>query len=210
MWMSAEVKVAENAGKLFQLLPNGSGDMKSWMMGAALAEGLVQRFRQAGGQDLYVVVGLGDIHIGGGPLGIATTRPGQHSEKVEQLIRDSIREFGGAGPRDAGAQIDVLRKGDVVLVGTKSTVARYAALKSSPRTDLIEPLATLIEGGAMAAGVFCPGSDYRRVSRELWPEFPGSLAPLRGELADRWLRFELSINPPPIRPAAALARGERC
>jgi hypothetical protein len=33
--------------------------------------------------------------------------------------------------------------------------------------------------------------------RELWPSLPGSLAPLRGELADRWQHLELAANMPP-------------
>ena len=158
----------------------------------------VRQFQQAGGQSIYVVVGLADVHIGGGPLVIATMRPGQQPEKVERLVRDHLQQFGGD-------QLDVQRKGDVVLIGMKATVARYAALKSAARNDLIEPLTKLTSEGVMAAAVFCPGPDFRRVVRELWPELPGVLAPLQGELVDRWLRFELAVNPPPnARPRLAL------
>jgi hypothetical protein len=79
----------------------------------------------------------------------------------------------------------------------KSTVARYASLQSAPRPDLIDPLEKLTGEGATAAAVFCPGGDFRRVVRELWPELPGSLAPLRAELADRWLHLEVAANAMP-------------
>jgi hypothetical protein len=74
---------------------------------------------------------------------------------------------------------------------------RYAALKSSPRPGLVSPLAKLSDDGAFAAAVFCPGPDFRRVVRELWPQLPGPLAPLTGDLADKWLHLELAINLPP-------------
>jgi hypothetical protein len=200
------LKVGEQAGPLMPLLSDATGDAKSVMVGAMMADGLVQRLTQAGGQGLFVVGGLGDIRNGGGPIGIASTRPGKRAEDVERLVHDLIRELDGNSAQAAGGvQIDVVLKGDAVLIGSKLSVARYAALKPSPRTELTEPLAKLVESGEMVAGVFCPGSDYRRVSRELWPELPGVLAPLRGELADRWLRFELAINPPPnARPHITL------
>ncbi len=199
------LKVAENAGKLFQLLPEGTSDMKSWLMDAAMADSVIQRFRQAGGKDLYVVVGLGDLHLNGGPVGIVTTRPGQDPAQLEKFCRDLIREFGGKGPHDARSKIDVLRKDDVVLLGTKPTVGRYAALKSAPRRDLLEPLTKLVDQDAMAAAVFCPGPDFRRVVRELWPELPGVLAPLKSDLADRWLYLTAAINQPPNpKPRIAL------
>ena len=61
----------------------------------------------------------------------------------------------------------------------------------------MSPLVRLAGEGAVASYVFCPGPDFRRVVRELWPELPGALAPMRGELADRWLHLEAAINPPP-------------
>ena len=33
--------------------------------------------------------------------------------------------------------------------------------------------------------------------RELWPQLPGVLAPMRGELADRWLYVEVAVNAGP-------------
>jgi hypothetical protein len=198
-------------GKLVQLLPKEAGDHQSLMLGAMLVDGLVHRVQQAGVAGLYIVGGLGDVRMGGGPVSVVTTRSGGDPQKVEQVLRDIVGELSsmlgqaagtnGKAPADAfrqqfGFEFDVARKGDVVLFGPKSSVARYAALKSSPRAELVEPLAKLIDDGAKIGAVFCPGADYRRVSRELWPQLPGVLAPFRGELADRWLRFELDMKPP--------------
>jgi hypothetical protein len=70
---------------------------------------------------------------------------------------------------------------------------------------LLFPLSHLIDDGAVAALVFCPGSEYRRVSRELWPQLPGVLAPLRGEMADEWLHIEAAVNAAPqMRPRLVL------
>jgi len=195
----ATAKASGTAGAILPLLPKGA-DTKPIMLGAMMADGMIHRFKEAGGESLYVIAGLGDIRAGGGPIGIATTRPGANAADLEKLFRDLIREVSPASGQSW--ELDVVRKGDAVLIGSKSSVARYAALKASPRTELLEPLAKLVADGAKIAAVFSPGSDYRRVSRELWPEFPGALAPLRGELADRWLRIELDEKPP--RPRVSL------
>jgi hypothetical protein len=171
------------------------------MVGAMMVDSLVQRFQHAGGQSLYALAGLADIHIGGGPIIIATAQPGKRPEEVEQFFRDVLNEIikdsAQSDEPPLVQQIEVKRKGDAVLIGTKSTLARYGRLQPSPRSELLEALAKLNSEGALIAAVFCPGSDYRHVSRELWPELPGALAPLRGELADRWLYFAVAINPPP-------------
>ena len=195
----ATAKASWTAGAILPLLPKGA-DTKPVMLGAMMADGMIHRFKEAGGESIYVVAGLGDIRAGGGPIGIATPRSGANAADLEKLFRDLIREVSPASGQSW--ELDVVRKGDAVLVGSKSSVARYAALKASPRNELIEPLAKLVNDGAKIAAVFCPGTDYRRVSRELWPEFPGALAPLRGELAVRWLRIELDVKPP--RPRVSL------
>ncbi len=187
---------AKNLGVLFASLPKLPDQEQAEMLGFTMVSGWVKSFQDAGGQGAYVLAGLGDIHIHGGPLLIATTRPGKHPEDVEKMIRETIRQLMHDPSQTAAGPI-VQRKGDVVLVATKSTVARYAELNSSARNDLIDPLARLSGEGAVAAAVFCPGLDFRRVVRELWPELPGPLASLRGELADRWLDLEVAIDLPP-------------
>ncbi len=138
------------------------------------------------------------MYMDGGPLVIVTTRPGKHSGDMEQLIRATFRPPTVQAPH-------VVRKGDVLLFGTKATVQHYLALKSSARGDLIDPLTKLSGEGAVAAVVFCPGPDFRRVVRELWPDLPGPLTRFRGELADRWLDLEAAINlPPNPKPRIAL------
>jgi hypothetical protein len=205
----ASLKVSENSGELWQVLPKLSGDAQVWIAGAMMVDGLARQFQQAGGQSIYVVAGLGDAHIGGGPVILATVRSGHRPQEIERLFHDMIPQI-IAYPRqmsdDAFAkQITVQQRGDAVLVGTKSSVARYASLKPAARNDLIAPLTKLSGEGALAAAVFCPGPDSRRVVRELWPNLPGSLEPLRGEMADRWLHLEAAVNlPPDAKPRLAL------
>src|SRR5262245_48418804 len=83
------------AGKLIQLLPKEAGDPQSLMLGAMLVDGLVHRVQQAGVAGVYIVGGLADIRIGGGPIAIVTTRSGGEPQKVEQAFRDIVNELSG-------------------------------------------------------------------------------------------------------------------
>jgi hypothetical protein len=183
---------AGNVAHLFTILPRLSEDGPS----AALSriEEFVGRLRAAGAESAYLVAGLSDANVRGGPLVILHLRPGSQPE-------DIIRIFAPKAPMqigDWGGEIEVRpHDGDSVLIGTPSTLKRYASLAKSERPDLLVPLRKLENEGAMLAAVFCPGADFRRVVRELWPSLPGSLAPLRGELADRWQHLELAVNMPP-------------
>lgn len=196
------VNVVEIAGTLLKWMPAGAVDPVEWTGGAALADGMVRQLQQAGVGNAYLVIGLADIHRGGGPLAIVTARAGQSIETVEQRFRELKQQLGGD-------DVDIQRKGDVVLIGTKSSVARYAALKSSNRTDLVSPLMQHVQEHAMASVVFCPGPDFRRVVRELWPELPGPLAPLTGDLIDRLQRVEAVVEPlPNVNPRVALVAND--
>lgn len=176
---------------------------------ADMAQTLAVRFREAGGQGIYILAGLGDVHIDGGPILIATAQPGRGLEGIHQFFGVTIQEM-TENPSYRTLhpyikQLDVQQKSGVVLVGVKETVARYASMKSAPRNELTSPLARMAGEGAIASVVFCPGADFRRVVRELWPELPGALAPLNGELADRWLHLEAAINgSPKMNPRLAL------
>src|SRR5258707_8191760 len=44
---------------------------------AAMAETFAVRFREAGGQGIYVLAGLGDVHMDGGPVVVAASQPGR-------------------------------------------------------------------------------------------------------------------------------------
>ena len=52
------------------------------------AETLAVRFRDAGGQGIYMLAGLGDLHIGGGPVIVATAQPGRKLDEVEKFFRN--------------------------------------------------------------------------------------------------------------------------
>ena len=189
--------------------PKLSGGVQSLAFAVWFAEGVVNRFQDAGGQGIFIVAGLADVHAGGGPLVVATAQQGRQPEEIERLGKDLIQEFAKytsrSDARSPAEQLEVQRTGDVVLFGMKSSIDRYTAGKTTKRTELVEPLAKLADNGSVASFVFCPGADFRRVVRELWPALPGALAPLRGELADRWISLEGSINMPPnVNPRLTL------
>lgn len=195
--------------QLLLVMQNFPAAVQAQMFLTGAAEALAAKFRDAGGQGIYVLAGLGDLHIGGGPVMVATTQPGRKLDEVEHFFRKAIKEIvenpGYASVSSQTRELDVQQKGSVVLVGMKGAIARYAAMKSAPRNDLTSPLARLAGEGAIASVVFCPGADFRRVVRELWPELPGALAPLKGDLADRWPHLEAAINgPPKMSPRLAL------
>jgi hypothetical protein len=205
----ASIKLPDDGGALFKAAPQLSGGIQSLAFAGLFAQDFIKRFQEAGGQGVYAVAGLADIHEGGGPLVLATARTGQPADKIERVLNDVIQQIdkntAQSGAGKTVEQLKVERKGDVVLLGMKGTVDLYTTRKADERKELVEPLAKLADGGATASAVFCPGADFRRVVRELWPELPGVLAPMRGELADRWISLEGSINMPPnISPKLTL------
>jgi hypothetical protein len=205
----ASIKMPDDRGALFNAAQKLSGGIQSLAFAGLFAQDFIKRFQDAGGQGVYAVAGLADIHEGGGPLVLATARTGQPADKIERVLNDVIQQIqkntAQSGAAKTAEQLKVERKGDVVLFGTKGTMDRYTTRKADERKELVEPLAKLADGGAALSAVFCPGADFRRVVRELWPELPGVLAPMRGELADRWISLEGSINMPPnIRPKLTL------
>ena len=134
--------------ELFQLLPKLPEEAQSQLVGVVTAGKTIQTFKDAGGQGLYVVAGLGDVHENGGPIVVATAANGRPA-RVEESLKGIVQGLG-----DDAAPIEVRRRGDVVLVGSKATVERYAMLAKGERNDLIEPLTRLTGEGAVVAGVF--------------------------------------------------------
>jgi hypothetical protein len=198
----ASLKPVEAANPLLSLLSTVSGDPRMGTEFASIANDSLKRIQDAGVQSIYLAVGLGDLYAGGGPVLIVTPRAGKRLEEMERSLQESGREAvldpSKSMLRPLIENLDTYRKGDVLIVGTKGTLDRYAAYKSSARADLVEPLAKLKDEGAVAAAVICPGPDFRRVVREFWPALPGSLAPLTGQLlADRFEKLELAVNSPP-------------
>src|SRR5262249_18666571 len=196
----ASIKMPDIRGTLASAAPKLSGDVQSLAFAAIFAEGFVKQFQDAGGQGIFIVAGLEDVHVDAGPLAVVTSRDGQ-SEKVEQMCRDLVQEIlkntSQSDAHDVAQKLEVRRKGDIVLFGRKAPIERYESVKPVERKDLLTPLDRLSKDNPLLSVVFCPGPDYRRVVRELWPELPGALAPLRGELADRWISLEGSISLPP-------------
>ena len=182
---------SQNVNRLSALLPHDARDALALLEGAQHA---LQEFRDAGADAVYLAAGLLDLHISGGPVAIIHVDEAGNVDQVVQLARGLI---GSISPV-AGNSLPTLEARPVqntVLVGSSATLDRYTATKPAKRGDLVEPLARMTDDDAAFAVVFSPGPDFRRVVRELWPQMPGPLAPLRSELADRWLRLEASLHP---------------
>jgi hypothetical protein len=150
---------------------------------------------------VHVVAGLGDVTTQGGPLLVFQVSEGKTAKDVATFLQ-SIK----ATKHAAALDIETRVAGEnAVLVGKAATLARYAKSEKRDRDDLIGPLRRLSTEGAVFAAVFCPGPDFRRVVRELWPQLPGVLAPLKGDLADKWRHLEVGIaTSPGPRPTFAL------
>jgi hypothetical protein len=188
--------------QLFAVLPQLGEDAQAWILALKGAGDSVERLRGAGVNAIYVIAGLGDVNLRGGPLMIFHVGGAGRPENVAQLLNDLRRDVSS----DAAATqlVNWLRAAQVrvhgieaVLVGAPATLDRYASLAKRSRADLMGPLDKLASEGAVVAIVFCPGPDFRRVVRELWPELPFPFAPLKGELADRWLHAEFAANASP-------------
>ena len=68
-------------------------DVQAQIFIAVGVETMAVRFREAGGQGIYMLAGLGDVHIGGGPVVIATAQPGRRPEEIQQFFGVMIQEM---------------------------------------------------------------------------------------------------------------------
>jgi uncharacterized protein DUF1559 len=181
-------KAKGDDGLLFSVLPLPEQTRRELSPVLQVFDQFVASFRNVGVESVQVVAGLADIHEHGGPLLVFRTSPGSDTIKVIEMLTPLIKPA-GQWWSDVDAQV---HSGNTVLVGSTATLNRYRSLKSSARPDLLEPLAKLASDGLAVSAVFCPGADFRRVVRELWPQFEGPLAPMRGQLADEWLHLEFA------------------
>jgi hypothetical protein len=190
-------------GKLLRLLPFLNDDAQVLLTVMAGLDQYVDILRRAKVDAVYLIAGLGDANLRGGPILIYHFAPGGKPENLVRMF-SPIAPFEFAGHKFEDIQARA-HGADKVLIGTRTTVDRYSSLAKSNRPDLLKPIAKLSDEGAVVGAVVCPGPDFRRVVRELWPDLSGPLAPLRGELADRWLHLEAAVNlPPDAKPRLAV------
>ncbi|MEX0642230.1 MAG: hypothetical protein WD468_05990, partial [Pirellulales bacterium] len=197
---------ANGAGKLLDVLPQlGDNGQASLTALRSVITG-VENLRAAGIDAIYLVVGLADANMSGGPLLIFHINK---SDQQDSAIADLKRLATALGA--AGREVPQVRAhgADMVWVGSAPTLDRYAVFVNRSRDDLTEPLNSLASEGAVLAGAFAPGPDFRRVVRELWPTLPPPMTPLKGELADRWRTLEFAANlPPNVNPRLTLQTTE--
>jgi hypothetical protein len=152
-----------------------------------------------GAQALYIVAGLKDAYIGGGPLVFVDVEPTGDAKAVVAMLQGLVQTIAASKQVNFSLADIVVRQRDsrTILVGTALTVDRYDKLVPAKRDDLTERVSHLVGDGADLASVFSPGADFRRVIRELWPALPEPMTPLKGDLADKWLRLEALAKLPP-------------
>ena len=83
-FIAARVDVAAlpafgSADDLIKALPmlSTAADAQSASCAARVIEGVIKRFRKPVGRRVYIVAGLADLRVGGGPLAIASCQPGK-------------------------------------------------------------------------------------------------------------------------------------
>jgi hypothetical protein len=194
----ASIPAGEATGEFTHLGVDLPPEVQTRLIGPMILGSLVKQFQEAGGRGLYTVMGLADFNSVGGPVLIATTAVNRDPAEVERMLAGAINDVANdqahAKLLPVAAKLKTRRVGDAILVGTESVVERYAARVATPRNDFVEPLVRMTDGGASLAAVFSPGPGFRRVVRELWPQFPPPLEKLRGALADHWLRLEFEAK----------------
>jgi Protein of unknown function (DUF1559) len=190
-------------GQLLMFLPSiHGGDGGADVVVITVLAGAVKTLQNSGVESVYVVAGLADLYVNGGPVVVLSLKSGSDTKAVAAMLQGVSQTLAMAGGKEwLPDKIAVHPHGtNTILVGAESVVARYEKLTMSSRDDLSGTIEKLAAGGAEAAVVFSPGPDFRRVIRELWPTLPEPMTPLRGELADKWLRLELSAK---SRPSAS-------
>lgn len=167
--------------------------------GFGVTRTLVGGLRASGAREAVVLLGADDIQLQGGPLVVVTCALPGDAAKVQPLLGGLV-EMSGENELSIPTLLD--GRGNVLL-GTRATVERYQKLAVTARTDLTIPLGkkldeALIAKLATSAVVVAPGSDVRRVIRELWPALPEPFAKATGPLiADNLRQLTLSVTRPP-------------
>lgn len=171
-----------------QLVSAANGDEEVLRPVITTVQSALKALRGAGVGAFYAVMGVADIARARGPLVILETNIAAADDFDGQIKKLTVA---------LAPTITTKRVGRVVLIGKDETVNEYERMTATRRDDLTAAIDRAGARESAFAIVASPGNDFRRVVREIWPDLPGPLAPLRGELADRWQRLELEGNFPP-------------
>lgn len=148
-------------------------------------KGLQAAFRQAGGKEVYLLFSLADISFRNDPVPFLIVPLGEGAD--EKALAALFRETG----------LDVhQRLGDVLFVGTRSTVDRLRALSPSPRPEIAE--AFRAAGDTAAQAVLLPPKYAARVIEEMLPSLPKEISGGASTVITRGLLWAVvSADPPP-------------
>jgi hypothetical protein len=205
-WTSMNGSAAQ---ELFGLLPSARGrtaEQRSDTLQTAKAE-LLQLGVRGGG----MTMGIDDLPFGG-PLLIVAAGPGADQQRLTamaQRVAPAVAMHGDEPIFKAARWVDAH---NVAIGGSEEIVERYSRVTPAARLDLMQPLAELLEGGALTAVVLSLDPDTRRVLRELWPDsLPAPLDNLTAAtFADdvQWVGAELRDRPRPMMRITIALRDE--
>lgn len=171
-----------------------------------LARTLLAGAKASGGREVIVIASVSDVNPNRGPLVIVTSQDEGDDKRIHALVGGMVEIIAhsmGLHHLNTTTLPASLDGHGNVLVGTPRTVERYLSLAPTDRPDLTGPLGRKLDeatarGDASAAVVVAPGSDARRVIRELWPTLPEPFAKATGPLiADELSEFTLTATRPP-------------
>jgi hypothetical protein len=194
--------VAAEIGQLAKLLWQSTDQSQATNLAVNVFGSAVKTLQDSGVEGVYAVAGLKDAYQDGGPVLLLHLKTGSDAKAVAAMLQGFVQTLSMTVVKDWLPGKVIVRPYDAItiLFGTESVVNRYEKTSATKREDLIGTLSKRSDDGAEVAAVFSPGPDFRRVVRELWPTLPEPVTPLRGELADKWLRLEFSAK---SRPAAS-------
>ncbi len=140
-----------------------------------------------------VIVGLHDLTISTGPVAVVTTESADKQRAVAELAKSLLP----LGPRNA-KDLRAVEHEASVLIGQRATIERYQQAAGNGRDDFAEALEPMFAesaelGHPMAAFVYAPGGDARRVLRDLWPQLLAPFAKLDGKLLGDGIRQVVAI-----------------
>jgi hypothetical protein len=154
-----------------------------------MAKGLLATLHGFGVREVSAVVGASDLRPDAGPLVVVT---------CVEPAKDALSMLVDGFVKEAAPPIASRWEGNTLLLGTSYTIDRYSKVEASDRAPLVNVLRSSLADKASAALVIEPGSDARRVLRELWPTPPAPYNQLDARLVSEGIKhLSISLRRPP-------------
>ena len=130
----------------------------------------VKTLQNSGVESVYVVAGLADLYMNGGPVVVVSLKSGSDTKAVAAMLQGVAQTMAMAGGKEwLPDKIAVHPHGtNTILVGAESVVARYEKLTMSKRDDLVRNHRETGDGWRRCGGRILAGARFSaRDSRAL-------------------------------------------